>query len=54
VVFIDNAYATLKRIYRRGAEIELRPANSQMEPFRVPAYQVEIQGIFRGLLRPTA
>jgi repressor LexA len=54
VVFIDGAYATLKRIYRRGAEIELRPANSQMEPFRVPAYQVEIQGIFRGLLRPTA
>ncbi len=54
VVFIDGTYATLKRIYRRGAEIELRPANSQMEPFRVPAQQVQVQGIFRGLLRPTA
>lgn len=54
VVFVDGAYATLKRIYRRGAEIELRPANSQLEPFRVHASQVEVQGIFRGLLRPAA
>lgn len=54
VVFIDGSTATLKRIYRRGAEIELRPANSQLEPFRVPAYQVQVQGVFRGLLRPTA
>src|SRR5437762_5773419 len=54
VAFIDGANATLKRIYRRGAEVELRPANSQLDPIKVPAYQVEIQGIFRGLLRPTA
>jgi repressor LexA len=53
VAFVDGANATLKRIYRRGAEVELRPANSQLEPIRVPAYSVEIQGIFRGLLRPT-
>lgn len=53
VAFVDGANATLKRIYRRGAEVELRPANSQLEPIKVPAYQVEIQGIFRGLLRPT-
>ncbi|HXD34429.1 MAG TPA: transcriptional repressor LexA [Pyrinomonadaceae bacterium] len=54
VAFVDGANATLKRIYRRGAEVELRPANSQVETIKVPAYQVEIQGIFRGLLRPTA
>lgn len=54
VAFVDGANATLKRIYRRGAEVELRPANSQLEPIKVPAYRVEIQGIFRGLLRPTA
>lgn len=54
VAFIDGSHATLKRIYRRGAEVELRPANSQLEPIKVPAYQVQIQGIFRGLLRPTA
>ena len=53
VAFIDGANATLKRFYRRGPEVELRPANSQLEPIRVPASSVEIQGIFRGLLRPT-
>ncbi len=53
VALVDGTHATLKRIYRRGAEVELRPANSQLEPIKVPAYQVAIQGIFRGLLRPT-
>lgn len=54
VALVDGTHATLKRIYRRGSEVELRPANSQLEPFRVPALQVEVQGIFRGLLRPTS
>ena len=54
VALLDGTHATLKRIYRRGAEVELRPANSQLEPIKVPAYQVSVQGIFRGLLRPTA
>src|SRR2546421_12515636 len=53
VALVDGTHATLKRIYRRGAEVELRPANSQLEPIRVPAYHGAIQGIFRGLLRPT-
>src|SRR5260221_268375 len=53
VALVDGTHATLKRLYRHGAEVELRPANSQLEPMRVPAYQVTIQGIFRGLLRPT-
>jgi repressor LexA len=53
VALVDGTHATLKRIYRRGAEVELRPANSQLEPIKVPAYQVTVQGIFRGLLRPT-
>jgi repressor LexA len=54
VALVDGTHATLKRIFRHGAEVELRPANSQLEPIKVPAYQVTIQGIFRGLLRPTA
>ena len=54
VALVDGTHATLKRIYRRGAEVELRPANSQLEPIKVPAFQVTVQGIFRGLLRPTA
>src|SRR5215472_17914831 len=54
VALVDGTHATLKRLFRRGPEVELRPANSQLEPFRVPAFKVTVQGIFRGLLRPTA
>src|SRR5437762_10386410 len=43
VALVDGTHATLKRIYRRGAEIELRPANSHLEPIKVPAYQVSVQ-----------
>jgi repressor LexA len=54
VALIDNARATLKRLFRFGPEVELRPANSQLAPMRLPATRVRVQGIFRGLLRPTA
>ncbi|MEO8436706.1 MAG: transcriptional repressor LexA [Pyrinomonadaceae bacterium] len=54
VALIDGARATLKRLFRFGPEVELRPANSQHETIRIPASQVMIQGIFRGLLRPSA
>ncbi|MBD0325485.1 MAG: transcriptional repressor LexA [Pyrinomonadaceae bacterium] len=54
VALIDNARATLKRLFRYGSEVELRPANSQLAPMRLPATRVCVQGIFRGLLRPTA
>src|SRR2546428_4782241 len=52
VAFIDRARATLKRIFRRGDEVELRPSNASLEPIRLHASRVEIQGIFRSLLRP--
>jgi repressor LexA len=52
VALVEGARATLKRLYRFGREIELRPANSQLQPIRLPAMQVQVQGIFRGLLRP--
>ena len=51
-LLIEENRATLKRIYRRGMNVELQPANSQLEPLTVPAHQVRVQGIFRGLLRP--
>lgn len=54
VALVDGTQATLKRLYRHGAVVELRPANSQLDPIKVPAYQVTVQGIFRGLLRPTS
>jgi repressor LexA len=54
VALIEGARATLKRMFRFGTEVELRPANSNLAPFRLPASQVKVQGIFRGLLRPTS
>lgn len=51
VALVDGTHATLKRLFRRGAEVELRPANSELESFTVSARQVRVQGIFRGLLR---
>ena len=50
---IEEDRATLKKLYRRGPNVELRPANSSHEPLTIPANQVAIQGIFRGLLRGT-
>src|SRR5918993_5486128 len=52
-LLIEENQATLKRLYRRGVNIELQPANSQLQPLTVPASQVRVQGIFRGLLRPS-
>src|SRR5207245_14073 len=49
VALIDGTHATLKRLFRQGREVELRPANSQLEPMRFPAFKVQVQGIFRGL-----
>jgi repressor LexA len=53
VALVDGTRATLKRLFRFGPEVELRPANSQLAPLRLRASQVRVQGIFRGLLRPT-
>jgi len=47
VALVDETYATLKRLYKHGAEVELRPSNSQLESIRVPARNVRVQGIFR-------
>ena len=52
-LLIEENQATLKKIYRRGNNVELHPANSQLQPLTLPASQVSVQGIFRGLLRPT-
>ncbi|MGI9107199.1 MAG: transcriptional repressor LexA [Pyrinomonadaceae bacterium] len=51
VALVEGSRATLKRLHRFGREVELRPANSQLAPIRLPASQVQVQGIFRGLLR---
>src|SRR5262245_47275621 len=51
VALIDRARATLKRMFRFGDEVELRPSSSQLEPIRGHASRVESHGICRGLLR---
>jgi len=54
VALIDRARATLKRVFRFGDEVELRPSNAQLQPMRIHGSRVEIQGIFRGLMRPNS
>ncbi len=49
----DEHFATLKRVFflPDSEEVELRPSNPKMEPFRVPAGEVRITGVYRGLMR---
>jgi repressor LexA len=52
-LIVEENQATLKRLFRRGANVELHPANSELRPLTLPAANVLVQGIFRGLLRPS-
>jgi repressor LexA len=51
VALIRGEEATLKKLQRRGSRVRLLPANSAMAPIEVPARDVRIQGVVRGLLR---
>lgn len=51
VALVDGSDTTLKRIYREGDVIRLQPSNAKMEPIRVPAASVRIQGRVIGVLR---
>ncbi len=51
VVALVRGEATVKKFYRNGDEVELRPANSRMQPIREQARDVEIVGTVVGLLR---
>ena len=51
VALLRGEEATLKRFYRRGSWVRLQPANSRMRALEVPAEDVEIRGVVRGLLR---
>lgn len=51
VVAVVDGEATLKRFYRHGAEVELRPANAALEPIRARADRVEVRGVLAGLVR---
>ncbi len=52
VALVDGVETTLKRFYREpGNKVRLQPANSEMEPIRVPAGRVRIQGRLLAVLR---
>ena len=51
VAVLRGEEATLKKFQRRGAAVRLVPANSRMKPIEVPARDVEVRGIVRGLMR---
>jgi repressor LexA len=51
VVALVRGEATVKKFYHHGGEVELRPANSQMQPIRAVGTDVEIVGTVVALLR---
>lgn len=52
VALVDKYEATLKYYHpKQTGVVELRPANSQLQPMFYPADQVEIQGVMIGVFR---
>lgn len=51
VVALVGSDATLKRFFPEGDTVRLQPANPHMQPIRVPAREVRVQGIVVGLMR---
>lgn len=51
VALVDGSETTVKRFYRKGARVELRPANPAMKPLVVDGARVTIQGVVVGLIR---
>jgi len=51
VALVGKAEVTLKRFYPEGDMVRLQPANPSMEPIRVPAGEIGIQGVVVGLMR---
>jgi repressor LexA len=49
VALVDESLATLKRFYKEGEQVILKPANSTMEPIYPKA--VRVQGKVVGLIR---
>ncbi|MDM9381431.1 transcriptional repressor LexA [Chlorogloeopsis sp. ULAP01] len=41
---VDGYGTTLKRFYRQGDRVTLKPANPKYNPIEVPAIQVQVQG----------
>jgi len=48
---VDGYGTTLKRFYRRGDRVTLKPANPKYKPIEVAAMQVQVQGALIGVWR---
>ena len=51
VALVRGEEATLKKFYQRGSKVVLEPANQALRPIEVPAAEVQVRGVVRGLLR---
>ena len=54
VVALVEGEATVKRFYRQGQKVELRPANEAFEPIVTDPTAVQIRGVVVGLMRSFA
>lgn len=48
---VDGYGTTLKRFYRQGDRVTLKPANSKYKPIEVAAMKVQVQGALIGVWR---
>jgi repressor LexA len=48
---VDGHGTTLKRFYRQGDRVTLKPANPKYEPIEVMATSVQVQGVLVGVWR---
>jgi repressor LexA len=51
VALVRGHEVTLKKLQRKGERVRLVPANAALRPLELPAADVAIQGVVRGLLR---
>lgn len=51
VALVRGSEATLKKLYREGPSVRLQPANARLQPIVVPAADVQVRGVVRGLIR---
>jgi repressor LexA len=51
VALVAGNDVTLKKLYRDGPRVRLEPANERLQPIVVPAEDVQVRGIVRGLIR---
>ncbi len=51
VALVRGHEVTLKKLQRKGERVLLLPANAALRPLELPAREVAIQGVVRGLLR---